>query len=259
MPASVLKTGIYVDSLNIMMNGGYGIRYDVLYRYAEEQGVVVRANAYLCEDRDRKKDDAEYRAKITNYHKRLRQCGFKVIVTPIAKYVGENGETLIKANVDMDLALDMIQQTRSLDRVLILSGDGDFARLVETVQNYGTRVEVLAFQSVSTRLASTADVYTNGFLIPGLLPATAAELHRGFVVRYNREKGFGFLRYLVRGVRSDAPLEPREVFFHVSEVDSQDVLESDRFTPIFEFSVEEGEEGKQRAVRLKTVCQDCNI
>ena len=49
----MLKAGIYVDSLNIMMNGGYGIRYDVLFRYAEIDAVVLRANAYLCEDRER--------------------------------------------------------------------------------------------------------------------------------------------------------------------------------------------------------------
>ncbi len=253
---SELKIGIYVDSLNIMMNGGYGIRYDVLYRYAEREGHVLRANAYLCEDRDRKKEDAEYRSKITNYHKRLRQCGFKVIVIPIAKYAGENDETLIKANVDMDLALDMIQQSRYLDKILILSGDGDFARLVELVQNYGTRVEVLAFQSVSTRLASTADVYRNGFLVPGLLPTTSEDLKRGFVVRYNKDKGFGFLRYFQL---DNGTLAPEEIFFHVSEVDNQEVLESDRFTPIFEFQVDESHDGKQRAVRLRTVTRDGNI
>lgn len=253
---SELKIGIYVDSLNIMMNGGYGIRYDALYRYAEREGHVLRANAYLCEDRDRKKEDAEYRSKISNYHKRLRQCGFKVIVVPIAKYMGENDETLIKANVDMDLALDVIQQSRHLDKVLILSGDGDFARLVELVQNYGTRVEVLAFQSVSTRLASTADVYSNGYLVPGLLPTPAAETRRGFVVRYNKDKGFGFLRYFRF---EDGSLSSEEVFFHVSEVDNHEVLDSERFTPIFEFQIEDAEEGKQRAVGLRTISRDGNL
>lgn len=251
-----LKTGIYVDSLNIMMNGGYGIRYDVLYRYAELQGAVLRANAYLCEDRERKKEDHEYRGKITNYHKRLRQCGFKVLVIPIAKYTGEGGETLIKANVDMDMALDVIQQARHLDRLLILTGDGDFARLIDIVQNYGTRVEVLAFQSVSTRLAATADVYTSGFLIPGLLPTDDPDVIRGHVVRYNSDKGFGFLRYYEF---EEDGLIPYEVFFHVSEVDNQDALDSDRYTPIYEFHLDESEDGKSRAINLKTIYTDGNL
>ncbi|MBI4582904.1 MAG: NYN domain-containing protein [Planctomycetes bacterium] len=252
----MLKVGIYVDSLNIMMNGGYGIRYDVLYRYAELQGPVLRANAYLCEDRDRKKDDSEYRSKITLYHKRLRQCGFKVLVVPIQKYLGENNETLLKANVDMDLALDVIQQGKALERILLLSGDGDFARLVEMVQNYGCRVEVLAFQSVSTRLAAAADVYTNGYLVPGLLPTPSPDIQRGVLVRYNSEKGFGFLRCFQFAASG---LTPQEIFFHVSEVDNQEALVSERFTPIFEFKTAEGEEGKPRAVELRCISQDSNL
>lgn len=252
----MLKTGIYVDSLNIMMNGGYGIRYDVLFRYAEFQGTVLRANAYLCEDRERKKDDLEYRSKITNYHKRLRQCGFKVLVSPMAKYAGEGGETLVKANVDMDLALDLVQQAQSLDKVVLLSGDGDFARLVELVQNQGLRVEVLAFQSVSTRLALSSDVYTNGYLVPGLLPTADPETQRGALVRYNSDKGFGFLRYYLW---LDSGLVPEEIFFHVSEVDRQELLESDRVTPIFEFRQEVAEDGKVRAVSLQAITQDGNI
>lgn len=252
----MLKAGIYVDSLNIMMNGGYGIRYDVLFRYAEIDAVVLRANAYLCEDRERKKAEMDYRAKITNYHKRLRQCGFKVLVSPMAKYAGEGGETLVKANVDMDLALDLVQQARGLDKVYLLSGDGDFARLVELVQNYGLRVEVLAFQSVSTRLALSCDVYTNGYLVPGLLPTTSPEIERGHVVRYNPDKGFGFLRYFRF---EDTGLEPDEIFFHISDVDRQESLESERYTPIFEFRREAAEDGKVRAVELRTVTLDGNI
>ena len=252
----MLKAGIYVDSLNIMMNGGYGIRYDVLFRYAEIDAVVLRANAYLCEDRERKKIESEYRAKITNYHKRLRQCGFKVLVSPMAKYAGEGGEILVKANVDMDLALDLVQQARGLDKIYLLSGDGDFARLVELVQNYGLRVEVIAFQSVSTRLALSSDVYTNGYLVPGLLPTTDPEIERGQVVRYNNEKGFGFLRY---SQFTDQGVVSEEIFFHVSEVDRQETLESERYTPIFEFRREIAEDGKVRAVELKTVTQDGNI
>ena len=245
----MLKTGIYVDSLNIQMNGGYGIRYDTLYRYAERNGTVIRADAYLCEDRDRKKDDPEYRANITTYHKRLRASGFKVIVSAIAKYV-ERDETFIKANVDMDIALDILHQARYLDRIILLTGDGDFTRLVETVQNYGTRVELIAFQNVSTRLAAMADVYTNGFIIPGLLPC---ERQRGYSVRYNSDKGFGFLRYF-----SD-DMKPSDIFFHISEVDRQEVFDSDRLTPIFEFTPSEDENGKPRAVDLKVVTQDGNM
>jgi cold shock CspA family protein len=156
----------------------------------------------------------------------------------------------------MDLALDLVQQAQSLDKVYLLSGDGDFTRLVELVQNHGLRVEVLAFQSVSSRLAAASDIYTNGYLIPGLLPCPGPDLLRGHLVRYNNEKGFGFVRHFDL---TDSALVPEEVFFHISEVDSQESLESDRLTPVFEFRKEISEDGKMRAVELKTVCMDSNL
>lgn len=246
----MLKTGIYVDSLNIQMNGGYGIRYDTLYNYAQRDSTVIRANSYLCEDRDRKYEDPEYYKNITNYHKKLRQCGFKVIVSPISKFRDDNGEIVVKANVDMDIGLDMVQQGPHFDHVILLSGDGDFTKPVEMLQNSGTRVEVVAFEKVSNKLTRVADIYTNGFLIPNLLPC---DRQRGFVIRYNDEKGFGFLRYY------NEDFSPSDAFFHITEVDKPDNLKPNQPTPIFEFDLVENEDGKPRAVNLKTVCLDGNI
>jgi hypothetical protein len=76
----MLKTGIYVDAENIKMSGGYGMRYDVLVDLANRgESIMLRANCYLAEDRDRTRADAEYRQKVYSYHNILRQCGFKVI------------------------------------------------------------------------------------------------------------------------------------------------------------------------------------
>ena len=76
----MLKTGIYVDAENIRMCGGYGMRYDVLVELANAgNSTLLRANSYLAEDRERTKDDADYRQKLYRYHDVIRQCGFKVI------------------------------------------------------------------------------------------------------------------------------------------------------------------------------------
>ena len=235
---AMLKTGIFVDAENIRMCGGYGMRYDVLADLAGcGNSVLLRANSYLAEDGERTKDDAEYRQKLYRYHDVIRQCGFKVIKKFVRHFVDDEGIITTKANADMDLAIDALLQARNLDRVILLTGDGDFIRLVVALQNMGCRVEVIGFKYVSNELREAADAFTSGYLIPGLLPIgtqAGENRQRGIAISYNQERGFGFMRYYSL---SREGLVPHSVFFHCSkapEINDSLFLDS---TNIFEFSI----------------------
>jgi uncharacterized LabA/DUF88 family protein len=212
----MLKTGIYVDAENIRLSGGYGMRYDVLVDLANAgNSIMLRANSYLAEDGKRTEEDLEYRQKLYNYHDILRKCGFKLIKKYVKRYVDEEGVVTSKANADMDLAIDALLQSRNLDRIILLSGDGDFLRLVIALQNQGCRVEVIGFHNVSNDLRESADRYVSGFLIPDLLPIVNAPKGEGWLrgtpINYNSAKGYGFMRvYRLQpsGLSSDT------VFFH---------------------------------------------
>jgi uncharacterized LabA/DUF88 family protein/cold shock CspA family protein len=236
----MLKTGIYVDAENIKMSGGYGMRYDVLVDLADAgESTMLRANCYLAEDRERTKADVEYRQKVYSYHNILRQCGFKIIKKYVRRYKDEEGNITTKANADMDLAIDALLQARNLDRVILLTGDGDFIRLVTALQNMGCRVEVIGFHNVSHELREAADSYLSGFLIPGLLPISGChngseQWQRGTVVNFNPDRGFGFFRYYrmtAGGIEADT------VFFHLSK----STLDNDQYFQdgyrIFEFRI----------------------
>ncbi|MDA8165044.1 MAG: NYN domain-containing protein [Desulfobacteraceae bacterium] len=236
----MLKTGIYVDAENIRLSGGYGMRYDVLVDLANSgNSVLLRANSYLVEDRRRTEDDPEYRQKLYNYHDILRKCGFKLIKKYVKRYVDEDGVVTSKANADMDLAIDALLQSRNLDRIILLSGDGDFLRLVTAIQNKGCRVEVIGFNNVSHDLREAADRYVSGFLVPGLLPIAntpeGERWRRGTPLNYNPAKGFGFFRYYRLGPEG---LVSDTVFFHRSKAPVE--LESQAFVNpmnIFEFRI----------------------
>lgn len=234
----MLKTGIFVDAENIRMCGGYGMRYDVLAELAGcGNSVLLRANSYLAEDGERTKDDAEYRQKLYRYHDVIRQCGFKVIKKFVRHFVDDEGIITTKANADMDLAIDALLQARNLDRVILLTGDGDFIRLVVALQNMGCRVEVIGFKYVSNELREAADAFVSGYLIPGLLPIgtqAGENRQRGIPISYNQDRGFGFMRYY--SLSRDG-LIPHSVFFHCSkapEISDNLFLDS---TNIFEFSI----------------------
>jgi uncharacterized LabA/DUF88 family protein len=53
--------------------------------------------------------------------------------------------------------------SKSLDVIILVSGDGDFIPLVEYIQNTtGCRVELIAFkESASSKLIETADDFTD--------------------------------------------------------------------------------------------------
>ncbi len=241
----MLKTGIYVDAENIRICGGYGMRYDVLADLANRgDSVLLRANSYLAEDRERTKD-VEYRQKLYRYHDVIRQCGFKVIKKFVKHFVDDEGVLTTKANADMDLAIDALLQARNLDRIILLTGDGDFIRLVLSLQNMGCRVEVIGFNNVSSQLKEAADCYLSGYLIPGLLPFSGSSSGRlrGFPINYNIERGFGFMRYYSL---EDYGLKAESAFFHCSKaVDIDDALFLDS-SNIFEFSLFENSQDSQR-------------
>ena len=82
--------------------------------------------------------------------------GYKVVTKPLKRFA----DGTIKANVDIELALDIMEMLDRLDVVCLVSGDGDFQRLVEVVQGKGVRVEVVAVgSSTAANLRNAADHY----------------------------------------------------------------------------------------------------
>lgn len=227
---SGLRTGVYVDVENITRSGGRGMRYDELREFACRDGAdALRLNAYLAYDAERARHDNFYKINATNFHFAMRSVGFKVIEKPVQWYTNEDGIKVSKANSDLDLAVDMLLQSAKLDRVVLVSGDGDFVQVVRALQNSGCRVELVAFQNVSYQLRCEVDLFVSGFLIPGLLPQAReprwGELGsrvRGTCRHYNPDRGFGFMRYLVdiENLTSTDPAESdspfRDAFFHFS-------------------------------------------
>ncbi|MEM7122290.1 MAG: NYN domain-containing protein, partial [Pseudomonadota bacterium] len=65
------------------------------------------------------------------------------------------GRRKIKGNMDIELAIDMLEMAEFMDHAVLFSGDGDFRSLVEAVQRKGTRVTVVS--SLKTQPPMVAD------------------------------------------------------------------------------------------------------
>jgi uncharacterized LabA/DUF88 family protein len=236
MPANQqnLRVGVYVDVANIAQNGGYGMHYNILREFAcRGESTPIRLNAYVAHDAERAREDPAYRDGQRGFHDVLREQGFKVIVKNVKWYSDERGGRIGKSNADMDLAVDALQQSQNMDRVVLATGDGDFVEVVHALQNRGCRVEVVAFDNVSSELRREADMFTSGYQVPGLLPSLErgpkwgeiGSRVRGVCYYFKPEKGYGFLRFMhhisdnLWDVDSRKPGSPyQSVFFHVSEL-----------------------------------------
>ncbi|MGB0713659.1 MAG: NYN domain-containing protein [Gammaproteobacteria bacterium] len=269
---SALKVGVYVDVANMMRNGGFGMQYDVLRQFACRDGAeAIRLNAYVAYDVERAREDRVYKAKTLNYFAVLREFGYKVIQKEVRWYTDENGNRYGKANSDLDMAVDVLLQSQNLDRVIMVTGDGDFTQVVKALQNNGCRVEVLAFENVSAELRREADMYTSGYLVPDLLPDRSGtgkawgrlgSRIRGYCYHHDDHKGFGFLRFMSEispGLWITDTRDPhspyRTAFFHDSQLPEEfNVSDLPSRQIIFEFTLSDsGPDRDPGAVSMREV------
>jgi uncharacterized LabA/DUF88 family protein len=67
-----------------------------------------------------------------------------MVTKPTKEFTDAMGRRRIKGNMDIELAIDMLEMAQYIDHAILFSGDGDFRRLVEAVQRKGVRVSVVS-------------------------------------------------------------------------------------------------------------------
>ncbi len=248
----MLKGGIFLDMENLMRNGGWGIRYDIVRQFTEAQGVtVLRANAYMAIDAAREAADPVMRQKKEAYRAAIRRNGFHLTLKTVMRYRDEDGGEVTKANSDLDLAVDALLQADNLDYVLLGTGDGDFVRLVRALQSRGKRVDILSFANTSSALKDEGDGYISGFLIPGLVQDAEDKPMRGVFHFIDEVKGYGF-------ITARSGLGPNDyhddIFCHIRDftrngtgVTNQEFAALRTNGAVVEFSLEQQPDGKTRA------------
>ncbi len=80
--------------------------------------------------------------------------GFSVVTKPVKRFTDADGHRRIKGNMDIEIAVDMLELAPHLDHAVLFSGDGDFRRLVQAVQGKGVRVSVVSTLKSQPPMAS---------------------------------------------------------------------------------------------------------
>lgn len=254
------RVGIYVDAVNVTMNGGFGLRYDVLRRFAcRTGGIGSRLNVYVSYDEDRLKADNEYRKKTMRFCEVLRDYEFKVTEKPLQTHINnETGEKISKSTIEMDMAVDMIVHAEYLDKIILLTSNGSYVSVVNAIQDKGCQVELVGFDNVSISLKKAVDSYISGYLVPKLLPVESSfewgktgSRVRGVCYDFSQSDGYGFMRFMTHLgphlwiTDSRDPDSPyKTIFAHISQFeDNLDTSYLPSRDLIFEFDLVENDKG----------------
>ena len=147
------NVAVFVDVANIFYAAkaaGTDIDYVTLLQATTAGRDFVRAYAYTGLDPDNENQ--------RNFHAFLARNHYKVVSKDIRKY----GDGKVKANLDIELVVDLMKTARNLDIAIVISGDGDFAPAIRAVQEMGVRVEVVSFRgNTSSDLIEVADLFTD--------------------------------------------------------------------------------------------------
>ncbi|MFQ5773319.1 MAG: NYN domain-containing protein [Kiloniellaceae bacterium] len=146
------RVGLFIDGANLYATAralGFDIDYKRLQDLFAKQCTLIRAFYYTA-----LVEDQEY-SPIRPLVDWLDYNGYTMVTKPTKEFTDATGRRKIKGNMDIELAIDVMEMAQHLDHIVLFSGDGDFRRLVEAVQRKGVRVTVVS--TVRSQPAMVAD------------------------------------------------------------------------------------------------------
>ena len=146
------RLALCIDGANLY-GAAKGLQFDIDYKRLLElfarKGTLVRAFYYTAVAEDQEFSPLRPLVDWLDYN------GFSVVTKPLKEFTDSQGRRRVKGNMDIELAIDVMEMSGCVDHVVIFSGDGDFRRLVEAVQRRGKRVSVVS--TIRTQPPMVAD------------------------------------------------------------------------------------------------------
>ena len=133
------KVAVFLDGANIFYSQkkmGWSIDAEKLLDFCKEFGALTEATYYtgVSPESNQKK-----------FLDKLAYIGYALITKPVKSITDpETGDTLQKANLDIEIVLDMFNMIDRYDMAILISGDGDFERAVHQLKSRGKEVKVIS-------------------------------------------------------------------------------------------------------------------
>jgi uncharacterized LabA/DUF88 family protein len=142
---------VFIDGANLY-SAAKGLTFDIDYRKLldefRKRGRFIRASYYtaLVEDQDF--------SPIRPLVDWLDYNGYTLVTKPAKEYTDAAGRRRYKGDMDVEIAIDLLQAASFADHAFLFSGDGDFAAAIEAAQRKGMRVSVVSTIKSNPPMAS---------------------------------------------------------------------------------------------------------
>lgn len=142
---------VLIDGANLYA-AAKSLAFDIDYRKLLEEfrkrGRFIRATYYtaLVEDQDF--------SPIRPLVDWLDYNGYSLATKPAKEYVDAAGRRRFKGDMDVEIAVDLLQAAEYADHAFLFSGDGDFVAAVEAAKRKGLRVTIVSTIKSNPPMAS---------------------------------------------------------------------------------------------------------
>src|SRR6266513_5519793 len=145
------RVAIFIDGNNLFHAARFhnlDIDYNKLLRVLLGDGRLFRAFFYTGVDAGAERQQG--------FLLWMRRNGYRVVEKELKTYA----DGTKKANLDVEIAVDMLSLADKYDTAVLVSGDEDFSYAINAVAYKGVRVELAGFRSnTSPRLIDVADQF----------------------------------------------------------------------------------------------------
>jgi uncharacterized LabA/DUF88 family protein len=147
------KTAFFIDGANLYKaarNLGFDIDYKSLLAKSQDACQLVRASYYTAIQEDRDQDYSPLRPLVDW----LDYNGYSMVTKATREFTDSQGRKRFKGSTDIELVTDLLMLAPRLDHVVVFSGNGDFRRAIEAVQQLGLRATIVSTVKSSPPMAS---------------------------------------------------------------------------------------------------------
>jgi uncharacterized LabA/DUF88 family protein len=143
-----MKISVYVDGANFFYMQrnklGWWIDTEKLLDFIKAKGDIVDAFYYVGKD-------IPPEARQDAFLKALTYMGYSLVTKDLKTVIQEDGSEKRKANLDIEIVLDMFNTIEHYDMAVLVSGDGDFERPLQLLRARGKKFLVMSTQGFVAR------------------------------------------------------------------------------------------------------------
>jgi uncharacterized LabA/DUF88 family protein len=168
------RLALFIDGANLYSSAralGFDVDYKNLLEHFSAKGRLLRAFYYTALIEDQEYSPLRPLVDWLDYN------GYTLVTKPTKEFTDSTGRRRIKGNMDIELAIDVMEMSEHVDHIVLFSGDGDFRCLVEAAQRRGVRVTVVStFRSSPPMVADELRRQADNFIdLQDLMPIIARQ------------------------------------------------------------------------------------